>query len=137
MMRWPLAFLLTLGSACASTTRIQVRSQPATNDGRALYLLVREVPSGEEVVVEGYEQAARRVFSREPATGRQERRAIIPGTPLTVDFETKGEGDVVLYFFFTEPGDDWWRTIDKKRLPAEIVVELGLDEIESIGVRGR
>lgn len=122
---------------CASSTRLEIRSQPSTNEGRTLYMLVREVPKGEEVVVEGYEQAAARVFTRESTTATRERWPIIPGTPLELDIDASGEGDLVLYFFFTKFGDDWWRTIDRKRLPAEIVIDLGPNEIERIRVRAR
>lgn len=129
--------LFVLQAACASSTRLEVRSQSSTNEGRTLYMMVREIPKGEEVIVEGYEQAASQVFARQAVTENRQRYPIIPGTPLIIDVDTEGEGDLILYFFFTKFGDDWWRAIDRKRLPAEIIIDLGPNEIERIRVRGR
>lgn len=127
---------LALGPwACASATRVQVRSDPATNDGRSFYMLVRTVDGEQQVVAEGYDIAAERVFTRLPQEGLQERRVVIPGVDLDVDLDIEEPVDVVLYFFFTRPGDRWWVKIDKKRLPAEIVVELGRNEVVRLGVR--
>jgi len=125
-----------LSGGCASSTRLQIQSADKTNDGRSLYMLVRPVED-EDVVAEPYEAATRRVFARQAVPDGQERHVIIPGQTMTIDLATERKQDVVLYFFFTQPGDRWWLALDKKRLSGEIVVELGINEVERIRVRGR
>ena len=129
--------LVALGSAaCANSTRILIQSAHTTNDGRSFYVMVRPLED-EDVVADSYEAAARRVFAREAAPVGQERRVIIPGQTMTMDIPTDRQRDIVLYFFFTEPGDRWWFAVDKERLASEIIVELGLNEVERVRVRGR
>ena len=130
------ATLLLLYSGCASATRIRIQSAEATNEGRSFYVLIRPV-GDEEVTADSYEVAAKRVFAREAAPEGQQRHLIIPGQTTSMELSTDRRQDVVLYFFFTEPGDRWWLSIDKRRLDGEIVVELGINEVERIRVRGR
>lgn len=136
--RWALVSVLALAllNACASGTRIQIQSLPSTNRGQSLYVLVRSV-EGEELVAEGYEAAARRMFNREADPTIAERQVIIPGSPLSLSVKTEETRDLAVYFFFTEPGDRWWLSIDKKRLPADVVIELGDDQIDRVGIRVR
>lgn len=123
-------------SGCASNTRIRVASLDETNEGRSLYVLVRDVDS-DELVAEGYDEAAKWVFTREAVPGVKARHVIIPGQELSLDIEDIKGSDIALYFFFTRPADRWWFTVNRKRLPAEVVVELGRNEIERVGVRTR
>ncbi|MEL6183339.1 MAG: hypothetical protein AAFU79_01855 [Myxococcota bacterium] len=139
MKPWqPLCLLLSLlgSTSCASATRIKVEAAETTNAGRSFYMLIRQVEQ-EEVLAASYEEAAQRVFTREAAPEGELRKVIIPGTPLTVDVDAQSKRDIVLYFFFTEPGDRWWLSIARDRLPAEIVIDLGINEVERVGVRGR
>lgn len=135
MAAWGLVFGLGL-AACSTTTRIQINSFETTNDGRSFYVMVRQIEE-EEIIADSYEDAARRVFAREADTDNRQRRVVIPGKPLTLDMPTEKNRDIVLYFFFTEPGDRWWLSINKERLPGEVVVDLGLNEVERVGVRQR
>ena len=130
------AAIFLLFVACATNTRIKIDSLRDTNEGRSMYVLVRGVES-DELTAEGYNEAANWVFTRNPPPGVKTRQVIIPGREVMLDVENLEGRDIALYFFFTKPADRWWFTIDRQRLPAEIIVELGRNEIERVGVRKR
>ena len=136
--RWALfALLAALGAACSSSTRVQVTSLSTTNRGRPIYMMVR---SGEQMTLEEpYEDAARRMFSRDPDPKVIARQVIIPGTQFTTSLPTP-EDDIGIYFFFTEHDDRELRfrmVVSRRKLPADIQVLLGEDRIADSSYRAR
>lgn len=137
MRRLVLALLLAGLAACSTSTRVQVTSSASTNHGRPIYMMVR---AGEQMTLEEpYEQAARRMFSREPDPKVIARQVIIPGTQLTATLATPEE-DVGIYFFFTEHDDRDHRfrmVVARQKLPADIYILLGDDRIADSSYRAR
>lgn len=134
-----LAFSLMLGAGslvgCAATTRIHVESRKDTNGGEPLYMVVRN-SDGKSFVTERYQDAAAKLFTRgqDPETLVQE--PIFPGRPFTATIEDADKKDLVVYFFFTKPGNNW-RVPLRRPLPAEAVIDLGANDIQKVQVRKR
>jgi len=130
--------ILALGFStvgCATTTRIHVESKKDTNGGEPFYMVVRST-DGKSFVTERYQDIAAKLFAKtqDPATVTQE--PIFPGKPFTLTLEEGDKKDLVVYFFFTKPGTNW-RVPLRKPLPAEVLVELGANDIQKVQVRKR
>ena len=130
-----LLFLALLGSGCATTLRVEVRTTKETNEGRPLYMLVRRA-EGASLVAETYETAAARVFSH-PADDTVERvQPIMPGETVRLSVPRPSEGDLAVYFFFTRPGSRWRFPLSQP-IPSDMIIELGEHEVERVQVRKR
>ena len=134
-----LALLAVVGASalvgCATTTRIHVESRKETNAGEPLYMVVRST-DGKSFVTERYQDAAAKLFTRgqDPEIVVQE--PIFPGRPFTATIEDADKKDLVIYFFFTKPGNNW-RVPLRRPLPAEAVIDLGANDIQKVQVRKR
>jgi len=122
-----------LGVGCATSMRVQVQSSKDTNDGKPLYMLVRAVDS-RALVSESYADASALVFTTKKDPTVKHVQAIMPGTEINVTIPTPESSDVALYFFYTQPGDQW-RIPLTQPLPSDIVVELGSNQIERASIR--
>ena len=124
-------------AGCASSTKIQVDSISRTNGGEPVYMMVR---SGDDLL-EPYNDAAKRVFTKEPDPKILDRQVIIPGTTFTVSLEIPEEEDLALYFFFTEynkkNSKEFRLVVSRTQLPAEVQVLLGVSDIADYVVRDR
>jgi hypothetical protein len=134
-----LSFFALLGASslagCATTTRIYVESRKETNGGEPLYMVVRS-SDGKSFVTERYQDAAAKLFTRgqDPDVIAQE--PIFPGRPFTLTIEDADKKDLVVYFFFTKPGNNW-RVPLRRPLPAEAAIDLGANDIQKVQVRKR
>lgn len=127
-----------LFTGCATSTKVQVFTRASTNAGEPVYMMVR---TGEQLELEEpYEQAARRMFTREKDVQRVERQVILPGSTFTVTLETPEDQDLGIYFFFTKYQEKVHRyrlVVSRTKLPAAIFIELGDNEILDSTYRGR
>lgn len=124
---------LALLSGCASTSRVYVRSTSQTNDGNTLYLMVRTTDRA--TASENYQDAAAKLFAEPPDASVVSSQPIFPGNSASLTLE-EAKKDVVLYFFFTEPGANWRLPLPRP-LPAEVYIDLGQHQIERVQVRRR
>jgi hypothetical protein len=127
--------LLSLGAGCASSTRIYVKSTDRTNDGNTLYMAVRSVDAKPSIVSEKYQEAASKLFTDPPDASVLNSQPIFPGNTVTIAVDDSDK-DLVLYFFFTNPGPNW-RVPLHRPLPAEVYVDLGQHQIERVQIRRR
>lgn len=127
--------LSLLLAGCATTTRIHVESKKDTNGGEPFYMVVRNT-DGKSFVTERYQDIAAKLFakSQDPQTVSQE--PIFPGKPFTLTLEEGDKKDLVVYFFFSKPGTNW-RVPLRKPLPAEVLIELGANDVQKVQVRKR
>lgn len=128
------ALFSALSIGCASSTRIYVRSSDQTNDGNTLYMMVKNV-DGKPVVSEHYADVARTLFTDPPDPAIIVSQPVFPGNTVTITLENT-EKEVVIYFFYTDPGSNW-RVPLRKPLPAEVFIELGQHQIERVQIRKR
>lgn len=131
-----LAFLLAslLFFGCASTSRVYVRSTSQTNDGNTLYMMVRSADRA--TASENYQDVAAKLFAEPPDPSLLASQPIFPGNAASITLEDASKKDVVIYFFFTEPGSNWRLPLPKP-LPAEVYIDLGQHQIERVQVRRR
>ena len=131
-----LAPLLVLSAGCATTLRIHVDSTPQTNNGQILYMMARALDEGETLFNGDYEDASRQVFlaaKKEPEDKKVQ--AILPGTPVVVSMpRPAAQKQLVLYFFFSNPGKYWMTPIDQVS-PTEVYVKLGARNIQELTVQ--
>ena len=134
-MRW-LALIVALGCSvgCASGTRIYVRSTDRSNNGNTLYALVRSVDAKTIRSNEIYHEVASKLFADPADASVLESRPIFPGNPVTFDVSEGEAKNLVLYFMFTNPGQNW-RLPLRSPLPSEVYVDLGDNEIERVQMR--
>jgi hypothetical protein len=119
---------LALLTGCGSATHIYVKSTAATNDGNTLYVAVREVDSRPGSVNQPYQQAAAELFTDPPNPRILVTQPVFPGDSTTVSLD-KVDKDVVVSFFFTDPGGNW-RIPLRHPLPAAVYIDLGQHQIE-------
>lgn len=132
----PVAALAAALSGCATVTRITVHSTMRTNDGNSMYMMVR-LWDGKPLAGERYQEAAGKLFAEPPDPTVLAQRPIVPGedkTTVTIDEETAKE--IVVYFFFTDPGPGWQVPL-RRPLPAEVDIDLGRHEVERVRSRPR
>jgi hypothetical protein len=143
-----LAFAVTLGCSSSapvaagagaamprvSSTELRVQSLPRTNSGNVLSMMVRSVSEKvADTKIETYEEAARMLGDpRDEAVVLSQ--PIFPGRPTRVRLEQQADKRLILYFFFTQPGDNW-RVQIAGAPPAEVSVELGENRVERYQVR--
>lgn len=120
---------------CASTTRVHVKSSQRTNDGNTLYMMVRDA-TGKPIVSESYQEVATKLFTDPPDESVMRVEPIFPGNTVSFVIEGSDSKDIFIYFFYTDPGDNW-RLPLRKPLPAEVFIELGQYQIERVQVRKR
>lgn len=129
------ALIATSAWGCASTTRIYVKSTDRTNEGNTLYMMVRDA-SGKAIVTEGYQEVAAKLFTDPPDPAIIRTEPIFPGNTVSFTVEGDDEKDLFIYFFYTNPGDNW-RVPLRKPLPAEVFIDLGQYQIERVQIRKR
>lgn len=134
-MRWlTLIVALVCSAGCASGTRIYVRSTDRSNNGNTLYALVRSVDAKTIRSNEIYHEVASKLFADPADASVLESRPIFPGNPVTFDVSEGEAKNLVLYFMFTNPGQNW-RLPLRSPLPSEVYVDLGDNEIERVQMR--
>jgi len=125
-------------AGCATSTRVQIVSRSSTNHGEPVYMMIR---TGDQLELEEpYKEAAQRMFTRDKDVKRVERQVILPGSTFNVTVETPEEEDLGIYFFFTKYQEKEHRfrvVVSRTKLPAEIFIELGDDEIVDSTYRER
>ena len=125
------AMLVAALSGCAASTRITVHSTSRTNNGDSMYMMVRSW-DGKPTSGEGYQDVVGKVFVEPPDPTVLMARPIVPGeekTTVTVDEDMAKE--VVVYFFFTDPGPGWQVPL-RRPLPSEVDIDLGRREVERV-----
>lgn len=134
MKRLALVLALWLCAGCATGTRIYVRSSERSNDGNTLYAMVRSVDAKTLRSNEIYHDVAAKLFADPVDASVMESRPIFPGNPVTFDVREGDAKNVVVYFLFTNPGQNW-RLPLRSPLPSEVYVDLGDNEIERVQMR--
>jgi hypothetical protein len=129
-----LAMSLVMCAGCASGTRIYIRSSERSNDGNTLYALVRSVDAKTLRSNEIYYDVAAKLFADPVDASVIESRPIFPGNPVTFNLSDGDAKNVVVYFLFTQPGQNW-RLPLRSPLPSEVYVDLGDSEIERVQMR--
>jgi hypothetical protein len=114
---------------------IAIHSTPATNRGRTLYMMVRALPPAQgATALESYEDASRMLFASERDPNVVFAEPVIPGMPLEAELHEGIDSTVILYFFFTHPGESWRLHIPPP-LPERIFVDLGVDQVDRFEVK--
>jgi hypothetical protein len=129
------ALAVVLTGCAGTTTKIYVNSKKQTNDGNVMYVMIRKA-EGTTIGAENYQEVAAKLFTEPPDPMIIASQPIFPGSTASFTVEEAEEKDVVLYFFFTNPGTNW-RVPLRSPLPAEVSVELGQHEIARVQVRRR
>lgn len=122
---------LPLGG-CARSSQVQLRSTGRTNGGNTLYVMVRAVDRA--TAAENYQDVAARLFADPPDATVIHSQPVFPGNPVTLSLDASDKKDLVLYFFFTEPGPSWRLPLPRP-LPREVVLDLGERQIERVQVQ--
>lgn len=134
MKRLTLALAVWLCASCVSGTRIYVRSSERSNDGNTLYAMVRNVDAKTIRSNEIYHDVASKLFADPVDASVIESRPIFPGNPVTFNVSEGDAKNLVVYFLFTNPGQNW-RLPLRSPLPSEVYVDLGDNEIERVQMR--
>lgn len=114
---------------------IAIQSTTATNRGRTLYMMVRTLPPSQgATALESYEDASRMLFASERDPNVVFAEPVIPGMPLETELHEASDSTVILYFFFTHPGESWRLHIPPP-VPKRIRVELGVDQVDRLEVK--
>jgi hypothetical protein len=126
--------LILLCTGCVSGTRIYVRSTDRSNDGNTLYAMLRSVDTKTIRSNEIYHDVAAKLFADPADASVVESRPIFPGNPVTFNVSEGDATNLVVYFLFTRPGQNW-RLPLRSPLPSEVYVDLGDNEIERVQLR--
>jgi hypothetical protein len=116
-------------AAAAKPALLHVRSTSKTNGGKTLYVMVREADA--KSITLGYDEAASKLFADPPDPLVVAIGPVFPGNDATISLENEGKKDLVVYFFFTQPGPRW-RLPLRRPLPSSVYVDLGTLQIEKV-----
>jgi hypothetical protein len=112
---------------CASNTveqappvRLTVTADYRANDGKLFYVLIAATHE-QPFLLAGYQDIAAKVFAEPPDPNTLKVLLVEPGSEQEVDFNSPSQGQVGLYFLFTDPGAQW-----KKLLPTPLEDEYEL-----------
>lgn len=122
------------GVGCTNATKIYVQSTDRTNAGNVLHMMVRSVDAKTAATAEAYQEMALLLFAQSQDESVLSTQPIFPGRLAITTVEDKAAKSVVLYFFFTSPGDHW-RVQLTNPLPAEVYVDLGQNQIERLQIK--
>jgi hypothetical protein len=122
------------GAADLSSMELLVNSTRETNQGNVLHMMVRSVDVDKAVTTtESYEDATSMLFAPERDPDVVAAQPIFPGHPTRLQLKEPEGNSVVLYFFFTNPGESW-RVQVSSPPPDELTIELGANEVASVSV---
>jgi len=81
-------------------------SEPETNDGQPMYVLLRIV-NKKDFIIESYDQIANMVFDDSPKQNLLAWQLVIPGETTKVRIDRPEKVLVAVYALFTRPGEKW------------------------------
>ncbi|HET9953275.1 MAG TPA: hypothetical protein VFQ61_02160 [Polyangiaceae bacterium] len=110
---------------------LRVQSEPVTNGGLVLHMLVRRLDPKALGVAESYQEAAARVAAEVRDESVVLVRPIIPGQALFIPLEVVKEERLIACFFFTHPGRNW-RVELPSPLPPALEIRLGQNEVKQV-----
>jgi hypothetical protein len=121
---------------CATTTKITVHSSERTNNGAPMYMLVRSW-DGKPSFGDRYQEVASKTFVEPPDATVLATKPIMPGEDkTTVTINSDAAKEIIIYFFFSEPGPNWQVPV-RRPLPSEIDVDLGRNDVENVRTKPR
>lgn len=123
-----------LADAELSTIELVVNSTRETNQGNVLHMMVRSLDVDKAATTtESYEDATTMLFATERDPDVVAAQPIFPGHPAKLQLKEPPGNSVVLYFFFTNPGESW-RVQVSSPPPDEVTIDLGPNEVASVSV---
>jgi hypothetical protein len=122
-------------AGCYSTLQIGIESDTKSNAGRPFYVMVRKA-DGKAFISEDYKLVSKKLFSYPKEKSILESRVIIPGQAMEMIIKKPEDIDLALYFFFTEPGDNW-RVPIRRPFPAKVLIDLGSNQIKRVRIQKR
>lgn len=112
--------LMVLGAAalgaCASGPEppppmtFDLKADPQANAGRLFYFLARTV-NEKQFMLEGYQDVAAKAFADPQDPSVLGVFSVVPGTKREYKVTQPAQGTVALYFFLTQPGQQWKRLL--------------------------
>ncbi|MDY7233078.1 hypothetical protein [Hyalangium rubrum] len=119
LLGWLFAALLAVGCAPAHLT-VNIKSPADSNEGRPLYMVIREVDP-KQYLADTYVDVAAKVVT--PDKTVLQTVVIYPGTTKQVRVKKPPELPVAIAFLFTTP-DGAWQTLLDVPLPEKVELEL-------------
>jgi hypothetical protein len=117
-----------------SRTELIVSSSTQTNRGNVLHMMVRSLDfDTAATTTESYDDATAMLFAKTRDPDVVAAQPIIPGHEARLELKEPENHSVVLYFFFTDPGESW-RVQLASPPPQEVRVELGANEVANVDV---
>jgi hypothetical protein len=117
-----------------TTTELHIESTRATNQGNVLHLMVRSLNADAAATnTESYEDATVMLFATTRDPDVVAAQPIIPGHATNLVLNEPEANSVVLYFFFTDPGESW-RVQLSSPPPQQVRIELGINEVANVTV---
>jgi hypothetical protein len=106
-----------------------------TNDGRLFYFVVRRVDNEKQFMQESYLNIANTAFSSQQGSATLGVFSITPGVVQEYSLDAPAQGNIALYFLFTQPGSQWKKLL---AMPLEEGYNINLKannqvEIEKLG----
>lgn len=117
----------------AESTTVQIRTKKTTNDGTALYVVIKE-SSMANFLMDDYDEIATQAFLKEDEKIYLTKTILVPGKTekLKIPVIEKGKS-IGIYFIFTNPGECWKCFVDNPQ-SKNVKILLGKDEYEAINV---
>lgn len=126
--------LLLNGCGSSTTMKLHVESTDRTNAGNVLHMMVRAVDAKTASAPESYQDASAKLSPAAQDASVLSTQPIFPGRPAVLTVDRTTDKSLVLYFFFTSPGERW-RVPIASPLPSEVSVELGPIQVQRVQVK--
>lgn len=111
----PLAVLL---AACSSEPTpppplvFNITADTQTNDGGLFYFVVRTT-NEKQFMLESYKEVAGKTFADPPDPNALGVFSIVPGSKQECEVNPPAQGNLALYFLYTQPGSQWKKLLSQ------------------------
>lgn len=102
------------------------------NDGRLFYCVVRNA-NEKQFMLDSYQEVANKAFSDPPDPSVLGVFSIVPGTGQLYTVNQPAQGNMGLYFLFTQPGSQWKKLLS---IPFEEKYSVELKENNQVTIKG-
>ena len=101
-------------TGCSSKKKVTflITSEPGSNNGRPVYVLVREV-NRKDFFIEYYDDIADMIYADPQDDSLLNWQMFLPGEKKKVKVVTPKKSDIGIYGLFTQPGNSWKLMIPK------------------------
>ena len=129
------AWFSVISSGCTPIMRLTIETETSTNAGQPFTVVVQKTDSN-ALPTNDHREVFESLFSKTPNSPVLSQAVVLPGQKTFLEITIPNEDDIIVYFLFTRPGEDWWWR-STGAVPDEVTIFLKKHEIDDVVTDGR